>query len=184
MISNGPGRRRGTTWSQTGHGQPLHVARHSRGRQQARRPTRRRLQPRSQDIRVPALPRRSRCRSRCLQSELAWKSGSPAFTAAEKSLTASSTMNSVSGRGMSGGRNQKIETPELANAHNVGGRLAALAPGYPFGESRLERWRYRARSFREQPRPIPAEYGARIHIDVDRRVGVGDARGTQPRAPL
>ncbi len=53
--------------------------------------------------------------------------------------SASSTMNSVSGRGMSTADvTRKFEPPELAHADDVGRRLALFAAGDPLREARLE----------------------------------------------
>ena len=78
----------------------------------------------------------------------------------------------------------ELEPPELASAHDVGGRLPIDATGKPFRQAWLERRRRGFSASDEDTGAIPAEDRAREEIDVDRRLGGIDARGHQLLARL
>ncbi len=85
-------------------------------------------------------------------------------------------------RNEDGGRDAEVETPELADADDVGGRLTA---GPPLRSTRRSAARARQAAacalFGQQPRAVPAEDRAGVEVDVDGRFVRRDA-GRDQRA--
>ena len=80
------------------------------------------------------------------------------------------------------GRDEKVASPELARAKDVGGRLAALAARDPFREARLESVGRRFAKPGHQRGLVPVQNRADVYVHVNRGVLGLDGGRLEPRS--